>query len=240
MTLRFADGHNRRVEAATWPGLTLEKGERHLVLHFPAAADAVGSAVYGGGFLRLRKMVNIYVDRFYRCDDPERDIRSLLQDWHYPLQETSALLTAVKMEFASVWEEEDKQAGVFCCVTAGAGNGAKAGTVRTTFPADYVPGTINIMLAVNGKMTPAAMINAVITATEAKAAALADLGIRDAETGEAATGTTTDAVVLAVSQQGDDRLQHKYAGTATDIGGRIGRLVYAAVRESLAAGSGPA
>ncbi|MOA68157.1 Adenosylcobinamide amidohydrolase [compost metagenome] len=53
-----------------------------------------------------------------------------------------------------------------------------------------------------------------------------------------ATGTTTDAVVLGVTQRADWQLVHSYAGTATDLGGAIGRLVYAAVRESLTAAAG--
>nr|WP_237690983.1 adenosylcobinamide amidohydrolase [Paenibacillus caui] len=214
--------------------MEVTRGERHLALHFPELTEAVGSAVFGGGMVRIRTMVNIYVDKFYRCDDPERDIRELLDAWGYPLETTAGLLTAVKMDRASIFEEQDECAGVLCCVTAGVGNGAKAGVRRTTFPADYVPGTINIMLAVNGRLTPAAMVNALMTATEAKAAALADLGIRDPETGGVATGTTTDAVMLAVSQSRAGGPLHKYAGTATDLGGRIGRLVYAAVTESLA------
>ncbi|MNN81267.1 Adenosylcobinamide amidohydrolase [compost metagenome] len=97
----------------------------------------------------------------------------------------------------------------------------------------YRPGTINIMLGIDGLLTPAAMVNAVMTAAEAKAAALADLGITDPENGLIATGTTTDAVVLAVSGSRRYGAEHVYAGTATDLGGAIGRLVYAAVTGSL-------
>lgn len=222
-------------ESTAYPGLRLSRGERHLALHLPKEADALASAVYGGGMVRLQRMVNIYVDRFYRCDDPERDIRALLQTWGYPLEGTAGLLTAVRLQHAAVAEEKHDEASVFVCATAGVSNGARAGSPRTTFPADYVPGTINLMIAVDGRMTPAAMVNAIITATEAKAAALADLGVADAENGLPATGTTTDAVILGVSQSPAYGLLHPYAGTATNIGGRIGRLVYGAVQEALAA-----
>lgn len=222
-------------QSDVYPGLSLGRQGRHVVLHLPTEADALGSAVYGGGMVRLQRMVNIYVDRFYRCDDPQRDIRQLLQQWDYPLEGTAGLLTAVRLEHAAVAEEKDDEASVFICATAGVSNGARAGSQRTTFPADYVPGTINLMIAVDGRMTPAAMVNAIMTATEAKAAALADLGVADAENGLPATGTTTDAVVIGVSQNPAYGLLHPYAGTATNIGGRIGRLVYSAVQEALAA-----
>ncbi|MBR2567005.1 MAG: adenosylcobinamide amidohydrolase [Paenibacillus sp.] len=101
----------------------------------------------------------------------------------------------------------------------------------------YVPGTINIMLWFNGQMTPGAMVNAVQTAVEAKTAALADAGVADAENGLSATGTTTDAIVLAVRQdKHETKPLHTYAGTATALGAVIGRLVYDTVTESLRAG----
>lgn len=228
-------------ESKVWPGLKLAYGERHLLLEAPDEMDGLSSAVFGGGAGRLRRMVNIYVDRQYRCDDPARDIAELLEQWEYPAAGTAGLLTAVPMRYAAVAEERGEDFAVVCCATAGASNAARAGVRRTTFPASWSPGTINVLLAVDGRLTPAAMVNAVMTATEAKTAALGDLGVRDAEIGLAATGTTTDAVALGVSQRADWPLLHAYAGTATDLGGMVGRLVYAAVEASLraaAAGTG--
>ncbi|MNN32648.1 Adenosylcobinamide amidohydrolase [compost metagenome] len=200
--------------------------------------DGIGSAVFGGGMVRLQRMVNVYVDRFYSCEDPVRDMGTLLEQWGYPSAETAGLLTAVQLRHVSVQEERNDEFALMCCATAGVSNGARAGVERTTFPASWTPGTINIMLVIDGEMTPAAMVNAVITATEAKAAALSDLGVLDAENGLVATGTTTDAVVLGVTQRAEWALEHSYAGTATDLGGAVGRLVYAAVRESLTAAAG--
>ena len=63
--------------------------------------------------------------------------------------------------------------------------------------------------------------------------ALYDLGVKDHETGAVATGTTTDAMVLGVSGNATYGVNHHYAGTATDLGGMIGRLVYESVTESI-------
>lgn len=236
MTMPFVTGEPGAVyNSEVWPGLRLQFGERHLLLEAPEELDGLSSSVFGGGPGALRRMVNIYVDRTYRCDDPQRDIAALLREWGYPAEGTAGLLTAVQLRYAAVAEERGEDFAVFCCATAGTGNAARAGVRRTTFPASWTPGTINIMLAVDGRLTPAALVNAVITATEAKTAALADLGVRDAENGLAATGTTTDAVVLGASQRAGWPLLHAYAGTATDLGGTVGRLVYAAVTESLRA-----
>lgn len=225
-------GGLRTYRSSVWPGLVLEWKEEHLLLEFPAEADSISSAVYGGGMDRLKRAVNQYVSRDYECSNPVRDMENKLAEWGYPQEGCAGLMTAVPLEHAAVAEEDTGSAGIFCCVTAAAGNAARAGVERSVLKA-YRPGTINIMLGIDGLLTPSAMVNAVMTATEAKAAALADLGITDPENGLTATGTTTDAVVLAVSGSRRYGAEHVYAGTATDLGGAIGRLVYAAVTASL-------
>ncbi|WP_379132575.1 adenosylcobinamide amidohydrolase [Paenibacillus sp. sgz500958] len=215
-----------------WTGLRLDLKDQHLLLEFPGGVDGLSSAVYGGGMSRLERAVNLYVSRDYDCSDPVRDMENKLGEWGYPLKGSAGLMTAVPLIHAAVIEENIGSAGLFCCVTAAAGNAARAGVIRPVLAA-YRPGTINIMLGIDGRLNPAAMVNAAMTAVEAKAAALADLGITDPENNLIATGTTTDALVLGVSQSGRYRAEHVYAGTATDLGGAIGRLVYAAVTASL-------
>ncbi|WNS40991.1 adenosylcobinamide amidohydrolase [Paenibacillus sp. MMS20-IR301] len=218
--------------SGVWQGLVLKWQKEHLLLELPAEADSISSAVYGGGMGRLKRAVNQFVSRDYECSNPVRDMEAKLVEWGYPLEGCAGLMTAVPLEHAAVAEEDTGSAGIFCCVTAAAGNAARAGSQRSVLAA-YRPGTINIMLAIDGWLSPSAMVNAVMTATEAKAAALADLGISDAENGLPATGTTTDAVVLAVSGSRRYAAEHVYAGTATDLGGAIGRLVYSTVTASL-------
>ena len=234
MTTPFLHNNHTYYKSAAWPGLTLTRHERHLLLQSPAHMDCLSSAIYGGGLRRIDRVANIYVDRFYDCNHPEQDVEKLFQDWGFTPQSSAGLLTAVRLEHAAVLEEQGKDASLFCCTTAGVSNGARAGSERTTFPV-YQPGTINIMLILDARMTQAAMVNAVITAVEAKAAALADLGVRDAENGLTATGTTTDAIVLGVSQSSSYPIEHRYCGTATDLGAAMGRLVYGTVQESLMA-----
>ncbi|MDH6674627.1 adenosylcobinamide hydrolase [Paenibacillus sp. LBL] len=226
--------HLYRSEA--WPGTTVfleaEQDYPHIRISLPDQAVSLSSAIYGGGFGRVDHLVNRYVNRHYDCSDPVNDMFSFIEEHGYPAGSTAGLMTAVKLKYASIWEERGEQASILCCATAGVGNAARAGSSRTTFAA-YQPGTINIMLLIDGMMTPACMVNAVLTATEAKAAALHDLGVKDHETGAIATGTTTDAIVLGVSGNPAYGVNHHYAGTATDMGGMIGQLVYRSVTESI-------
>ncbi|AOZ92145.1 hypothetical protein PNBC_00925 [Paenibacillus crassostreae] len=234
MTTPFLNGDHYTYKSLVWEDLMLTRHERHLLLQLPTHVDCLSSAIFGGGMRKIDRIANIYVDRRYDCNDPEKDIEKLFQEWNYPQEYTAGLLTAVQLEHAAVLEENGKDASLFCCTTAGISNGARAGSERTTFPV-YQPGTINTMLMIDARMTQAAMVNAVITAVEAKTAALADLGIRDVENGLVATGTTTDAIVVGVSQSTSYPIAHRYCGTATDLGAVIGRLVYGTVRESLIA-----
>lgn len=232
--------------SSSWPGLYISAHERHIKAQSAHPALALSSAVYGGGMLELDRVFNIYVDKHYRCDDPPREIAEALHDWQEQADRCAGLLTAVKLEHTSIQEHTNSEFGLLCCTTAGVSNAARAGSERTVFDVhgkkqnrtSYIPGTINIMLWFNGRMTPGAMVNAVQTAVEAKAAALADAGIADSENGLPATGTTTDAIVLAVRQTAanDGQPLHSYAGTATALGAAIGRLVYDTVTESLQAG----
>lgn len=265
MTLPFynyyknAETDENEYISSSWPGLKITAHAQHIRAVSPDVASALSSAVYGGGMLELDRIFNIYVDKHYRCDDPPRDIERSLIEWQESLDRCAGLLTAVRLEHTSIQEYASSEFGLLCCTTAGVSNAARAGSARTVFDGAgnendtttiqvsssstqtqtmnyYVPGTINVMLWMNGRMTSGAMVNAIQTAVEAKAAALADLGVADAENGLLATGTTTDAIVLAVSQADEHKPLITYAGTATVMGAAIGRLVYDTITESLQAG----
>jgi iron complex transport system ATP-binding protein len=73
------------------------------------------------------------------------------------------------------------------------------------------------------------MLNAVITATEAKTAVLKERNILTPE-GDSATGTSTDTVTVACTNNG---MLQSYAGPVTTIGWLIARAVRQALQESL-------
>ncbi|MFI6295654.1 adenosylcobinamide amidohydrolase [Nonomuraea sp. NPDC050790] len=81
-------------------------------------------------------------------------------------------------------------------------------------------GTINIVVVAPVAMTDAALVNTVMTVTEAKAQALAELGLP-------CTGTASDAVCVAVRASGPEEL---FAGPRSDWGSRMARAVHTSVR----------
>lgn len=217
--------------SSLWPELEITKKQYHLLFYHPHPLQTVSSAVYGGGWKDVNYLINWQVPIDYAGKNPTLEVEEQLRHWNYPVQKSLAFQTAAYIDLASIQQVQGDQYKIICCVTAGVGNKARAGKKRKTFPA-YQPGTINILLFIDGKMTQSAMVNAIITATEAKSAALQDLMIRD-DDGDDATGTTTDAVVIAVSKNSTYEKVHLYSGSATSIGNAIGCLVYDAVKESL-------
>ncbi|MFC4811189.1 adenosylcobinamide amidohydrolase [Paenibacillus sp. GCM10023250] len=214
------------------PGITIRMIAERLVIKTEAPFFVLSSAVHGGGFGSADRFVNRKVPRDYDCSDPVLDYGRMLAQWGYSPHATIGFLTAAKLTHASVAETAGEAFGLLCCATAGTGNAARAGLARETYPA-YAPGTINLFVLVDGSMSAAAMVNAVITATEAKSAALHDRGIMDPLHGLPATGTTTDAIVVGASQTDRHGRTHRYAGAATALGDAIARLVYATVEEAV-------
>ncbi|WP_424765642.1 adenosylcobinamide amidohydrolase [Paenibacillus sp. sgz302251] len=229
MTQPFRKGF--RYDSALWNGVSLRLLADRIEVSCTEPLYALSSAVHPGGFSYSNRIINWKVPLTYQCDDPVQDIVKKCSEWVCEPERTIGLITAAKLTHASVVECEGDRFKLLCCTTVGTRNAARAGLPRQTFPA-YTPGTINTILLIDGQMTEAAMVNAVITATEAKTAALQQLGIVEMESGESATGTTTDAIVIGVSQNKHWHVVHAYAGAATTIGCAIGEAVYAAVLEA--------
>ena len=144
-------------------------------------------------------------------------------------------MTAAKTQYARLAVESRDGATVAAVVSMGLSNRACAGVSP---PSAFATGTINTIVLIDAHLTPAAMVNAVITATEAKTLALGDWHVLSPE-GAPASGTSTDAVVVACTSRGEAQ---SYAGPATVVGWLIARTVRRAMdricREKLARDGG--
>ncbi|RYG72406.1 ATP-binding cassette domain-containing protein [Lentibacillus lipolyticus] len=201
----------------------------HITLTAPIPLRTISSGVCGAGIGWHRDFVNRHVLCDYNCSDPEGEMRDYLERNGFDTSRTVGMMTAVQMEDAAYGVWENDYISVFTVVTAGTGNATdSARAAGQTRPA--VQGTINIWLFVNGYVTEDAFIQAIMTATEAKAQALRELGIKDETTGTIATGTSTDSILVAATQQGETL---PYAGTATELGQLIGKSVYAETKKAI-------
>ena len=93
-------------------------------------------------------------------------------------------------------------------------------------------GTINIIVLTSAILTDAAMVEALMIATEAKSAALQETGVLSPVSNKIATGTGTDAIAV-VSGQGPELVA--YCGKHVLFGEVLGRLVTDGVKASIKA-----
>ncbi|MBD2846783.1 adenosylcobinamide amidohydrolase [Paenibacillus sp. IB182496] len=238
MTQPFSkeSGRESIYRSAHWPGLTIELRADHLYVGGVGSLRTLSSAVCNGGLRESSAWVNWGVPLSYNCADPEGDARAALRRWGYDTAQAPVLLTAASLRRASVVEAERGGLTALCCTTAGVGNAARAGAPMSAQQREqaYRPGTINTMLLVDASLDDAALAGAFITAAEAKTAALQDLQIQSPANGRIATGTTTDALIIAARGPRPEQPLHRYAGTATVLGQTLAELVYDSVCEALA------
>ena len=93
------------------------------------------------------------------------------------------------------------------------------------------PGTINTMIFINKPLTPGALTRVIMTATEAKTAALQELAVNSRYSDGSATGTGTDQIAVAAMEGDDPPLTS--AGKHAKLGELIGKAVKSAVKETL-------
>jgi adenosylcobinamide amidohydrolase len=190
----------------------------------------VSSAVVGGELAQTQHILNVAVPANYQSDSHE----GLLSDTASGLGVSEpfvGLLTAARLDRVQVVSEPVAGALVVAVVTLGIRYPTAAGvTLAPEFKPTAGPGTINIVLLIEGRLPPSARVNAVITATEAKALALFEAGVV-APHGGPASGTGTDSVVVASTERGDF---HEYAGPIAPLGAHIGRAVRRAIQAAIA------
>ena len=208
--------------------LTVDADVVHVASEQPLTV--LSSAVLGGDLRAARHIINMHVDKAYACAQPEDDMRTFAMRLGI-VGPFVGLMTAAWTENGGVAAEAREEITVAAVVTAGLGNLTAAGLSEPPGAAlnDASPGTINTILLIDAALTPAAMANAIITATEAKTLLLVERDLRTAE-GHLASGTSTDSVVVACTGRGEPI---RYSGPATSVGWLIAHTVRAALNESI-------
>ncbi len=185
---------------------------------------AISSAVVGGGLTACEWWLDAQVDKEYFHPDPVAHARAIAAGLGLAPDAGVAMLTAADVRR---WTAADDE-GVAVAATVGLGL-----PVLAAVPAEAAAregaeavGTINVLAVVPVPLSDAALVNAVVTATEAKAQALAEAGLR-------ATGTSSDAVCVACPVAGTQEPE-PYGGPRSVWGARLARAVHAAVAEGTA------
>ena len=182
-----------------------------LVWRFDAPVRVISSAPYGGGIGVRSWVLNAQVPTNYRRTDPDAHVLQIADAVGVEGHGTGMLTGADVTDVRHV-----NDTGVDAAVTVGLGQPTWASAPDEV--AELV-GTINVVAWIPACMSPAALVNAVATVTEAKTQALFEAGI-------AATGTATDAVVIACP---DTAAGDAFGGPRSVWGARLARATHAAV-----------
>ncbi|MBN8234843.1 adenosylcobinamide amidohydrolase [Halobacillus kuroshimensis] len=188
------------------------------------------SAVLHPGFGWFEEFINVQVDHSFRCDDPAGYLMTEAERWGCQIHRTVGMMTAADVEDVSTEFMENEDFTLLVVVTAGTGNAVDV-VHGSSHIQETVPGTINTWVFIDGHLSEQAYAQSLMTATEAKVRALMDMGINDPVTGTAATGTSTDSVLIAGTQQGATL---EYGGTISSLGRAVGPAVYKATKEAAA------
>jgi adenosylcobinamide hydrolase len=154
-----------------------------------------------------------------------------------PRDDLSFLSTGANMNNLAVCERSYQTRVVCCLATGGIGNALRSGVDEADWVEQdgaYVKalGTINIILLTNVTLTNGALARTIITATEAKTAALQDMDARSSVSPEnQATGTGTDNMIVVSGTDPNQKV--RATGGHTKLGELIGVSTKIAVAETI-------
>lgn len=188
-----------------------------LVWRFDEPRLVASTATVGGGIGERAWVLNAQVPSAYERTDLDRHVAEIAAEVGCA-GEGVGLLTAANLEHRGLTADGD----VTCSATVGVTKPTWAAAPDDAFTA-WAPGTINVVVHVPVRLTDAALLNAVVTATEAKSQALLERGVPG-------TGTASDAVCVVCPTAG---APEPFAGPRSPWGARVGRAVHAAVHEGL-------
>jgi iron complex transport system ATP-binding protein len=202
-------------------GVTVEIGREAVVVAAAEPLRVLSSAVHLGGFAEARAILNVHVGKDDPCADPSRMIDTFARRAAVP-GPWVGLLTGAATERAVIVVEATEGCTAMAVVTVGLSNPVAAGQSPI---ARCAVSTINTIVVVDADPEPAALVNAAMTATEVKGLALRHAGILTVD-GLPASGTSTDAVVVAATGRGGSA---RYGGPASPLGWVVARAVRGAL-----------
>jgi adenosylcobinamide amidohydrolase len=225
-----------------WP--TLSDDNRLLTVRLGGRHRTLSWAVYGGGLGHASAVVwrRVGDDELGRDVDPARLVAETLR--RAGLDDAVGLLTARDL---TTFDCATRQAGEHTAravATVGLGNALsvgdpplaslakaeqpeKPGKLEQPQPPQQVVGTINLLLQVTAPLGDGALIELLALAAEARTAAVLEGRVPSRQSGQVATGTGTDCIVVAAPDDG--RAGERYAGKHTALGALAGKVVREAV-----------
>jgi len=178
------------------------------------------------------------------AESPVDYLKSVCEKYGLSPEKRALLGTAANINYAAVESLEYQDLKVVTISTGGVkANAGRAGDpaaiyekdgrfISTAGEVDEPRGTINTIIIMNKELAHGAMVRSLVTASEAKAAALQELAVNSRYSCGLATGTGTDQVGIASRLTGEIPLTG--AGKHTKLGELIGLTVKKSIKKTLA------
>ena len=212
---------------------SLEHTQNHIHVEFSIPHQIMSSAVLNGGVVNAKHLVNMKVSKTSSSTElPAVTLASYCVDAGW-LGTSVGMMTAASMKSFRMASVSIQGIDLVVLVTSGLSNPRRVGDhaehrIMAAHSEDV--GTINVIVLTSAVLTGAASVEALVIATEAKAAALQDAEIRSPVSNKIATGTGTDSVAV-VSGHGPETVS--YCGKHVLFGEVLGRLVTQTVASSI-------
>jgi len=213
---------------------SLSHTPRHIHVEFSIPHQVLSSAVFNGGLVYADHIVNLKVPKCITAPtSPQQTLAKYCDDANWNGSNVG-MMTAASMASFRMAKESAQDIDIVVLVTSGLSNPRRVGDHaehRIMAAESERVGTINIIMITSAILTGAAMVEALLIVTEAKAAALQEAAIRSPVSNKIATGTGTDSVAI-VSGHGPDMVS--YCGKHVLFGEMLGRMVTDTVASSIA------
>lgn len=197
-----------------------------LIIQSKDSLKTLSSAVLNGGLCQAKTILNHQVPKSFKHRNSREYLKQIVKKLELPTPVVGLMTAANITDFSLQVSKYSKKLYVCTITTAGFSNTVTAGDCIKAY---NKISTINTIILVDGNLTDTCMVDLVKTATEAKVLALRELDIRSKTSNRQATGTTTDAIVIACTGRGKPL---EYGGTATSLGKAVSFTVSRSVKES--------
>lgn len=231
-------------------GDQLTRKKKGVIMTFEGFRNILSTSVLNGGFQdQLDYIFNFdeKPDDSELCTMEEESYEEHLENIAWDCLEinpqmSTGLSTAADMDNLVIAEESYTLSNGFpLTVTAAVTGGIDKNGARPGDPAcweeidsqytSYIPGTINIILHINADLSKGAMVRSIMTASEAKAAAVGELLCPSLYSDGLATGSGTDGMILVCDPSTDFTLTA--AGKDSKLGEMISKSVMNALKKAI-------
>ena len=210
-----------------------------ILVNFKHNRNGVSSSELNGGTCDLYKSVFNqhlsqdkidYLENHDVCEYLINECRLMEIDSNY----STGLITLAEMNNLSIVSKSFRNLEVTSISTAGVRtNASKAGDPSSYWQenGEYHFGTINIIVLINANLSKSTLMEAFMTATEAKTVALNNLKIPSQYSNGYATGTGTDGLCIFSNVDSDDKITN--AGKHSKLGELIAKSVIESVTKAI-------